>query len=201
MWQDLFAATRAAQSTDYLERLACSRAAPAPKAHHPACPFDDPSLGISRDTVFTQFLCPEALVQQHRLGALHVRRLYQALQVRGLGWGGCKGTCMLVGQGRVRADGENRHACLWAARANPLSGVHACLLVEWRDSCMSSRTVCRWHPAAAQLAYCTARLPSCWNARLPGAAMVACARVPRFAVQVLSLVPWELTVGIWPATV
>ena len=46
----------------------------------------DPSLGISRDTLFEQYLSPEALVQRHRLGKPEVRRLYQALQVR---WEGC----------------------------------------------------------------------------------------------------------------
>lgn len=46
----------------------------------------DPSLGISRDTLFEQYLSPEALVQRHRLGKPEVRRLYQALQVC---WEGC----------------------------------------------------------------------------------------------------------------
>ncbi|KAL4451532.1 hypothetical protein ABPG75_007194 [Micractinium tetrahymenae] len=87
VWQDLFAATRAAQSTDYLDRLACSAGVPASEAYRRDCAaFDDPSLGITRDTVFTQFLCPEALVQQHRLGPPQVRRLYQALQVYSLGF-------------------------------------------------------------------------------------------------------------------
>lgn len=95
VWQDLFAAARAAQSTDYLDGLACR-----PPSKHPslrcstagarsssppprsACTQQsDPALGISRDTVFEQYLSPEALVQHHRLGKPELRRLYQALQV------------------------------------------------------------------------------------------------------------------------
>lgn len=42
---------------------------------------EDPTLGISRDTLFDRYLSPEALVQRHRLGKAEVRRLYQGLQV------------------------------------------------------------------------------------------------------------------------
>lgn len=42
---------------------------------------EDPTLGISRDTLFDVYLSPEALVQRHRLGKAEVRRLYQGLQV------------------------------------------------------------------------------------------------------------------------
>lgn len=69
VWQDLFTATRVAQSTGHLQRMACQPAVGALHMH--ACSraaFDDPLLGINQVAVFTQFLCPEALVRQHWLG-------------------------------------------------------------------------------------------------------------------------------------
>lgn len=97
VWQDLFVATRVSQSSSYLDGLACSPQQPAPTegaagTSGPSCEpssastLPDPSLGISRDTAFTQFLSPEALVRVHRLGKPEVRRLYQALQVYTLGF-------------------------------------------------------------------------------------------------------------------
>lgn len=85
MWQDLFTATRVAQSTGHLQRLACQPVVGALYMH--ACSraaFDEPLLGITQVTMLLQFLCPEALVRQHWLGVPQVRRLYRALQVRGM---------------------------------------------------------------------------------------------------------------------
>jgi hypothetical protein len=107
VWQDLFAAARSAQPSEYLDGLACRPSLPpaaglalpartsgpgqggngSPGSSAGSSSGDgDPSLGISRDTVFTHCLSPEALVQHHRLGKPEVRRLYQALQVYSLGF-------------------------------------------------------------------------------------------------------------------
>lgn len=79
------AAAAAAQPEDAAEAAeAAAASAPAEAAEpgHGPAPGDDPTLGISRDTLFASYLSPEALVQRHRLGRAEVRRLYQALQVR-----------------------------------------------------------------------------------------------------------------------
>ncbi|PRW20871.1 Leucine Rich Repeat isoform B [Chlorella sorokiniana] len=108
IWQELFACTRSAQSDAFLDSLASRPPLPLPPGLRPqggqrsastaakatrnaaaaaaaqassGTDDTDPSLGISRDTVFAQYLLPEALVQRHRLGKPEVRRLYQALQV------------------------------------------------------------------------------------------------------------------------
>lgn len=103
VWQDLFAAARAAQSNEFLDALACRQppvtaaakdsrrsaetaaacsSSSSSPARVPEEGEEDPTLGICQATAFSSYLSPEALVQRHRLGKPDVRRLYQALQVR-----------------------------------------------------------------------------------------------------------------------
>ena len=132
VWQDLLVATRSAQSTEYLDSLACRP--PSDLAHSSPSHAStstargmrgasssqeagaegssvgstegasdgtqtsrrgDASLGITTDTVFSQFLSPEALVCRHRLGKPEVRRLYRALQARRRGQGRRGHSCCL----------------------------------------------------------------------------------------------------------
>lgn len=93
VWQDLFGCATRAASNGYLARLAgmpslLSPAAPAAEGGRStsgaaigSCSVPDQTT-MAHDTVFRDFLSPEALVQRHRLGAPEVRRLYQTMQVR-----------------------------------------------------------------------------------------------------------------------
>lgn len=63
VWHDLFDAARAAQSDTLLDGLACAPALPAPTGARPPSDGEDPALGITTETVFSQFLSPQALVQ------------------------------------------------------------------------------------------------------------------------------------------
>eukprot|EP00887_Chlorella_sp_A99_P007782 scaffold20.g7782.t1 len=95
VWQDLFACVTRAASTEYLHKLAAEAPPPHLVASTPAAgtegpaadsAADAPELGLAHDTAFRRFLCPEALVQRHRLGAPQVRRLYRSMQAFSLGF-------------------------------------------------------------------------------------------------------------------